>query len=295
MPDSRLRPCIYTVVYGPDRDLAARTLWSYRQQHATASIVAVVTDGATPALRRAAARYRIDLLEVPEEQLSVSIYQDPYVHVVLGRFVDVPSLLPPAEPYLMVDADTLCLRPLPLEALHREMAESGATFAAAPELDWERARRYLPRCRQLLDAFCVPQVAIDPSRIMVNAGVVAWRDVAGLAAFQEEYSACLRHIAEVPILVHALPAVDQVILNALAQRHAGGRFHQLDPAWNERRAFRQHRTLSEWPVTREHGDTILWHCRDSLDGLYAECYPDQAARAEFPEAERTPVSDPGPR
>ena len=270
--------CIYSVVYGRDRDLAARSLWWYRYHDPSASIVAVCIGGPTPTLELAAARDRIDIIDVPAARLSVSRVGDPYQTAVLARFVDLPSLLPPAGLYLLVDADTLCLRPPPVKALFEHMVECRQSFAAAPEASQTIGQGYLRECRRVLDAFDLTQVAIDPAAPMVNAGVVAWRPAGGPVAFLEEYAACLRYIESDMDAFFMLPGADQVILNILAQQHAGGGFHLLDSAWNERRALVRHSTAPEWPATRMHEDAILWHCRDSFDALCAARYPEQVAR-----------------
>lgn len=273
-----LHCCIYSVLYGRDRDLAARSLWSYRHHDPTASIVAVCIGGPTPTLELAAARDRIDIIDVPAARLSASRFGDPYLTAALARFVDVPSLLPPAGLYLMVDADTLCLRPPPVKALSERMAECRQSFAAAPEVSQTIGQRYLRQCRRILDAFHLTQVAIDPAAPMVNAGVVAWRPVGGRIAFSEEYAACLRYIESDEDALFMLPYADQVILNILAQQHTGGSFHLLDSAWNERRALVRHSTMPEWPAIGMHEDAIIWHCRDSFDALCAARYPEQVAR-----------------
>jgi hypothetical protein len=275
---ARRHCCFYTVLFGPDRDLAARSLWSYRHHDLAASIVAVCLDGPTATLERAAARHRIELLDVPEARLSASRFGDPYLTAVLGRFVDVPRLLPPASLYVMIDADTLCLRPPPVEALYQRMAECEATFAAAPEVSPTVGQAYLRQCRRIFDAFYLTQVAINPAAIMVNAGVVAWRPAAGRVAFLEEYAACLHDLEDVEGALFMLPAVDQVILNVLAQRHAGSGFHLLDSAWNERRAFVRHSTMPDWPATGMREDAIIWHCRNTFNALCAARYPEQVAQ-----------------
>jgi hypothetical protein len=278
MAGATIHCCIYSVLYGGDRDLAARSLWSYRQHNPAASIVAVCIDGPTATLERAAARDRIQLMDVPEAHLSASRFGDRYLTAVLGRFVDVPRLLPSANLYLMVDADTLCLRPPPVDALFQRMVDCGATFAAAPEVSPAVGQSYLRQCRRILDAFYLTRVAIEPAATMVNAGVVAWRPDGGCAAFLEEYEACLRYIEDAGDALSLLPCVDQAILNVLAQRHADGGFQLLHSAWNERHAFVRHSTLPEWPAIRMREDAIIWHCRDSFDALCEARYPAQVAR-----------------
>jgi hypothetical protein len=107
---------------------------------------------------------------------------------------------------------------------------------------------------------------------MYNAGVVAWRPAGRAPGFPGEFDACLREIEAREDAPYELPGVDQVILNVLAQRHAGSTFLPLDAAWNERRAYRQHRTIPDWPAVAERGDAVIWHCLDSFDALWQECY-----------------------
>lgn len=275
MPDDRPSCCIFTVVFGEDRDLAARTLWSYRHQNPDARIVAACLGGATAALERASARHDIDLLDLSGVQLTTSHLGHEYAIATLSRFIDVPPLLPAADLYVMVDADTVCLQPLPVDALWRSMVEHGQTFAAAPEVSPLIGEAYLAKCRRIVDLFQLRELAIDASGMMVNAGVVAWRAVEDAHSFPAEYAACLRYIEhqeDAEAAIFFIPGVDQLILNVLARRHADGRFHLLDPAWNERRALWRHGTLPDWPTTGMR-DALIWHCRDSLDALYTARYP----------------------
>jgi hypothetical protein len=271
------------VLFGPDRDLAARSLWSYRRHAPAASIVAACVDGATPTLERTASRDRIDLIDLPETRQSAWWSEHPYMAAALARFIDVPRLLPPADLYLMVDADALCLRPPPVEALFRVMTAGGAIVAAAPEVNATVGQPYLTRCRKIFDAFYLPQMAIDQRVTMVNSGVVAWRHDRQAPSFRDEFAACLQYIEEADATdaLFLLPWADQAILNVLAQRHAGGRFHMLDPAWNERRTFERDSTSGPAPA---HEDAIIWHCRASFEALWAAYYPEQAIASTRPGA-----------
>lgn len=268
------RHCIFTVLYGPDRDFAARSLWSYRRQDPAASIVALCIDGVTPALEQAAARDGIQLLDVPENRLSTSRFGDTHLTAILGRFVDVPPLLPPADLYLMIDADTLCLRPPPMADLLQRMTECQATFAAAPEVSRAVGQKYLRHCRRIVDAYYLTRVAIDPEATMVNAGVVAWPAAAGVE-FLEEFAACLQTIEDAGEALFLFPCVDQVILNSLAQRRAGAGFLLLDSAWNERHALEGHSAVPEWPTIPMNEDAIIWHCRASFEALWEAHYSAQ--------------------
>ncbi len=276
MPGARSSCCIFTVLFGPDRDLAARSLWSYRQQNPSASIVAACLDGPTAALARVAERHDIAVLDLSAVELTTSHLEHPYVVATLARFVDVPRLLPKADLYLMVDADTVCLQPLPGDALCLSMAEHGHTFAAAPEVNPETGHAYLASCRRIVDAFSLPELSIAPAGTMVNAGVVAWRREDGESDFPVEYAALLRYIKQEDAepAIFFIPGVDQLLLNVLARRHAGRRFRLLDSAWNERRALGRHSTLPDWPVTGME-DALIWHCRDSVDALYRAYYAGQ--------------------
>ena len=273
---SECRCCIFAILFGADRDLAARSLRSYRRHAPAATVVAACVDGPTPALERTAAIDRIDLIELPELRTRASWSENPFLTAMLARFIDVPPLLPLADVYLMVDADTICLRPLRLEALWREMTARGKTFAAAPEVNASIGRRYLTRCRRIFDAFYLPELGIDPSAEMVNVGVVAWPGASGDGSFIGDFAACLQYIAKADALeaLDLLPCAEQAILNVLAQRHAGGRFHLLHSTWNERRAFESHSTNPDWPAVAVNEDAIIWHCRDSFEALWAAYYPE---------------------
>jgi hypothetical protein len=270
--------CIYTIVYGRYRYLAVRSLWSFRHHNPEVPIVVICMGRATPTLRRAAEGNGLRLIEVPEASFAVSAFGDTYLTAVFARFFEVPSLLPPARLYLMVDCDTLCLRRVPLDSLCDRMIEKGALFAAAPEVSpvWQK---YLATCRRKLEHYRLGHLAIDETAVMFNAGVVAWRPAVTGRGFPDEFASCLRDaVYTAPEAVYTLPGPDQVFLNVLAQRHAGGWFHPLDSTWNERRAYLRHRTAPEWPVTDMRDDTVIWHCRDSFDRLWTDCYPGQAGR-----------------
>jgi hypothetical protein len=293
MADPPPRCCIYTILYGPDRDLAARSLWSYRRQAPAASIVAVCIDGATPTLERMAARDGIQLIDLPESRFSVSRFGNTHLTAILGRFVDVPPLLPPADLYLLIDADTLCLRPPALVDLLQRMTECRATFAAAPEVSPAVGHKYLRHCRRIVDAFYLTRVPIDPEAIMVNAGVVAWRRAGTGVDFLEEFAACLQTIEDAGEALFLLPCVDQVILNSLAQRHAGAGFLLLDSAWNERHALVRSRIVPDWPAIAMREDAIIWHCRDSFEALWEARYSSSVDGRRVAQTAGDPAVRPG--
>jgi hypothetical protein len=256
--------CIYSIA---SRLIAARSLWSYRHHNPHVPIVAVGIGAAPGNLRRTAERDRVELVEIPEAALETSRFDNAFLTATLSRFVDLPELLPPARGYLMVDDDTLCLRPLPLEDLFERMVESGASFAAAPDEGPDVWRPYLLDSRRKLDRFGLGHLAIDPGAPMFNAGVVAWRPMGDAAGLPAAYNECLREVEAAGDAIYRLSCPDQVILNVLAQRHAGGPFQPLDPAWNERRAY-----CPRQPGAASGTTPMIWHCRHTFDRLWDDCY-----------------------
>ena len=274
--DGRESCCLFSIAYGIDLYLAVRTLWTYRHQNPTLAIHLYCLDPLPRPLRALAREHAIHVTRIPASSLALSDCSDRYLSAVTGRFIDLPGYFARYRLCLMVDVDTLCLAPLPLDDLAAEMEREDAAVGLARELP-AAGQAFAQRSNQMLDSLGLDRFRLDPDVPLLNACVAAIRPTPLALETMQAFDACLRSFARAGGGRLRVLGADQVALNVTARANRGA-FHELESRWNVRRSYGPHPWAHEWPQRREIGDALIWHARDTLSRLFRDVYPGAASR-----------------